>query len=148
MNNGVEEANFDRLSPERRSALMSKVRGKETKPEVLVRKLLYHRGFRYRKNVNSLPGKPDIVLAKYRAIVFVHGCFWHQHPGCRKARRPKSRQSYWNEKLDRNIERDSLKIEQLKKSGWRVFIIWECELKPQCRQQILEALIEHIVSAE
>jgi DNA mismatch endonuclease (patch repair protein) len=131
----------DRLSPQQRSVLMSKVHATDTKPEIMLRKELFHRGFRYRKNVTNLPGKPDIVLPKYRAIVFIHGCFWHQHPGCKEAARPKSRQEYWDAKLNRNMERDVEIIEKLTKMGWRVYIVWECELRPHCRQQTIDNLI-------
>jgi DNA mismatch endonuclease (patch repair protein) len=136
----------DRLSTQQRSVLMSKVHATDTKPEIMLRKELFHRGFRYRKNVANLPGKPDIVLPKYCAIVFIHGCFWHQHPGCKEAIRPKSRQEYWEVKLDRNIKRDAETIEKLTKLGWRVYIVWECELRPHCRQQTIDNLISALRS--
>lgn len=99
----------------------------DTGPEVAVRSLLHRSGFRFRKNVRSLPGTPDIVLPRYRTVVFVNGCFWHQHPGCRRATRPASRQEYWDAKLERNIERDREKSERLIAAGWRVLVVWECE---------------------
>lgn len=99
----------------------------DTGPEVEVRSLLHRSGFRFRKNVRSLPGTPDIVLPRYRTVVFVHGCFWHQHPGCRRATKPASRQEYWDAKLARNIERDREKSDRLIAAGWRVIVVWECE---------------------
>jgi len=107
---------------------MSRVGPRDTHPEVTVRKALFSAGFRFRKNVKTLPGSPDIVLAKYRAIVFVHGCFWHQHPGCRKARRPSSNVSFWDSKFERNIKRDKSKLTELVNLGWTVFVIWQCEI--------------------
>ena len=119
----------DRLTVAERSALMAKVKSSGTKPEEKVRKTLFHEGFRYRKNVSRLPGKPDIVLPKYRAIIFVHGCFWHRHEGCPLARLPKSRRDFWTTKLEGNRERDARKVAELENAGWRVFVVWECELK-------------------
>ncbi len=140
------EDKYDRLSTKERSLLMSKVHGTDTKPEIMLRKELFSRGFRYRKNVADLPGKPDIVLPKYRAVIFIHGCFWHQHPGCKESARPKSRQEYWEAKLNRNIERDALNVERLKNLGWRVYIVWECELRPQCKRQTMENLTDALLS--
>lgn len=108
---------------------MSKVSSKETKPEIIVRKLLFSKGFRYRKNVKSLPGKPDIVLPKHKTIIFVHGCFWHQHAGCRKSSRPTSNVEFWNKKLDRNMVRDASNTQLLKDAGWNVVTVWECEIR-------------------
>lgn len=107
---------------------MSGIRGKDTKPELLIRKGLYHRGFRYRLHDKQLAGKPDIVLRKYRAIVFIHGCFWHRH-GCRLFKWPKTRTEFWRKKLDDNFQNDQKVINSLKKSGWRLCIVWECALK-------------------
>ena len=135
---------MDRLSAEDRSKLMAKVHSKDTKPEEIVRKALFKEGFRYRKNVAKMPGKPDIVLAKYHAVVFVHGCFWHQHPDCKEAARPKSRTDYWNNKLDRNIERDRKVVKKLEDLGWKVFIVWECKLRPQQRQETIAVLAENL----
>lgn len=136
----------DKLSPRERSALMAKVRSENTKPEEIVRKALFRQGFRYRKNVKDLPGKPDIVLPKYQAAVFVHGCFWHQHTGCPEAVRPQSRQDYWEAKLNRNMARDASNAEKLQALGWRVFVIWECELRPSLREQTLKHLAENLRS--
>ena len=135
---------FDKLTPQQRSALMAKVHSKDTKPEEIVRKALFRQNFRYRKNVSTMHGKPDIVLPKYRAVVFIHGCFWHQHSGCKEAVRPKTRQDYWETKLNRNIERDASNIAKLEELGWRVFVIWECELRPCNRQQTITRLIENL----
>lgn len=119
----------DTLTPEQRKRAMSNVRQKNTEPEKFVCSLLHRLGYRFRKNVSSLPSKPDIVLPKYKTVIFVHGCFWHQHRDCRKANRPTSNIEFWNAKLDKNIKRDKENIKSLKKSGWRVLIVWECELR-------------------
>jgi DNA mismatch endonuclease (patch repair protein) len=109
-----------------RSRMMAGIRGRDTRPEQIVRKALFARGFRYRLDVRTLPGRPDIVLAKHRAAVFVHGCFWHQHPGCRLAARPATRPVFWAAKLGRNAERDLEVRGKLLDLGWRVAVIWEC----------------------
>lgn len=119
---------MDIISPERRSALMSRIRGKDTGIEVTVRKGLHHLGFRYRLGGAGLPGRPDIVLPKYRAVVFVHGRFWHGH-ACPLFRLPKTRTAFWRAKIDANSERDSRKAEELRSDGWNVHTIWECQLK-------------------
>lgn len=111
-----------------RSRMMSGIRGKNTKPELLVRKALHALGFRFRLHVKELPGKPDLVFPKHRAVVFVQGCFWHRHQQCRYAAVPKSNVEFWAEKLDENRKRDVLHEQQLKILGWRVFTIWECEI--------------------
>lgn len=120
---------MDVLTKEQRHKNMSRIRGKNTKPEEIVRKYLFSRGFRYRKNDRRYPGKPDIVLPKYKTVIFVNGCFWHRHEGCRYASVPKSRQDFWLPKLQGNVERDQRNIEALKKAGWSVIVIWECEIK-------------------
>lgn len=109
---------------------MSKISGKDTKPEILVRKHLFSNGFRYRKNVKELPGKPDIVLPKYKTIIFIHGCFWHGHT-CKAGRLPKTNYEFWNKKISSNLIRDKKNILELEKKGWKVIIIWQCELKNQ-----------------
>lgn len=119
----------DRISTEHRSWNMSRIRGKNTKPELLLRSLLHRAGFRFRLHVSNLPGKPDIVLPKYRTAIFVHGCFWHRHEGCANATMPKSRVDFWTEKFRRTVERDSEKQVQLERAGWQVLRVWECELK-------------------
>lgn len=108
---------------------MSRIKGKDTKPEIIIRSILHRAGFRFRKNVADLPGKPDIVLPKYRTVIFVHGCFWHQHKGCAKCKIPKSKVEFWTEKLGKNVERDKKHNLKLKKMGWRVLTVWECETK-------------------
>ncbi len=121
---------------------MSKVGGKDTRIEVKLRSDLHKRGFRFRKNVAALPGKPDIVLPKYKTVIFVHGCFWHQHKGCSKSGRPKSNVEFWNEKLDKNMERDAKSTLLLKNMGWKVLTVWECELNNE--NYLLDPLIRQI----
>ena len=119
----------DSVTKEQRSWNMSRIRSTNTSIEVLVRKYLFKKGFRYRKNVTSLPGKPDIVLPKYKTVIFVHGCFWHRHEGCKFATTPSSNADYWQEKFSRNIENDKKHIKELNAQGWRVITVWECEIK-------------------
>lgn len=120
---------MDRLAPEKRSEVMRRVRGKNTAPELRVRKLLYQMGYRYRLHRKDLPGKPDIVLPKYRLCIFVNGCFWHQHPGCPRSTIPASNVGFWEAKLARTRERDRQNIAELSKLGWRTLVVWECETK-------------------
>ena len=120
-----------------RSYNMSCVKSKNTKPEIWVRKYLFACGFRYRINVKKLPGTPDIVLPKYKTAIFVNGCFWHGHKNCRYFVIPKTRTEWWLDKINRNIDRDQANILALKKSGWRVITIWECQLKPAIRDDTL-----------
>ena len=108
---------------------MSKIRSKNTRPEETVRKWLFNNGFRYRKNVAALPGKPDVVLPKYGAVIFVHGCFWHGHAGCRYFVVPKTRTEWWLEKINRNIEKDGKSQSALAAIGWKVIVVWECEIR-------------------
>lgn len=110
-----------------RSRMMSAIRGKDTAPEMQVRRFLHASGFRYRLHRKDLPGRPDIVLPKYRTVIFVHGCFWHQHPGCKYAVMPKSNKAFWLNKLEGNVARDKRNIVKLTTSGWRCITIWECE---------------------
>ena len=119
----------DSVSKEQRSRNMSRIRSTNTSIEVKVRKYLFRSGFRYRKNVNALPGKPDIVLPKYKTVIFVHGCFWHRHEGCRYATTPSTNSEYWQQKFHRNIENDIRHSKELSEMGWNVITIWECELK-------------------
>lgn len=116
-------------TPEQRSYNMSQIKGRDTKPEKTLRSLLHRKGFRFRIHYSKLPGRPDIVLPKYRSVIFVHGCFWHRHPRCRYAYTPKSRTYFWNEKLNENIKRDRKNVSLLRKAGWYPIIVWECELK-------------------
>ena len=119
----------DIYSREKRSELMSKVRSVSTKPERIVRKTLHASGFRFRINQKDLPGKPDIVLPKHKTVILVHGCFWHQHKNCPKSKLPSTNKEFWKVKLTGNLERDKRNIKELKKAGWRVLVIWECEVK-------------------
>jgi DNA mismatch endonuclease (patch repair protein) len=123
-----------------RSRMMSGIRGRNTKPELIVRRYLHRAGLRYGLHVKSLPGRPDIVLARHRAVVFVHGCFWHRHPGCRFAYSPKSREDFWRAKLDGNVQRDALVVDALSRLGWRVFVVWECELGESHLSRLAESL--------
>jgi len=119
---------------------MSMIKGKNTKPEILVRKFLYRNGYRYRLNYSKLPGKPDIVLSKYKTVIFINGCFWHGHKGCKYFVVPKTRTEWWLKKINGTIERDKKKMNELKKLGWNVITIWECELKPEKRAKTLNDL--------
>ena len=130
----------DIKTKESRSYNMSRIAGKDTKPEELVRKHLFSKGFRYRKNVRKLPGTPDLVLPKYRTVIFVNGCFWHGHEGCKYFVWPKSNAEFWRQKIETNISRDQRKEAQLRDMGWNVMIVWECELRPSKRQITLERL--------
>ena len=127
---------------------MSRIRSKDTKPEILVRSYLFSRGLRFRKNDKRYPGSPDIVLPKYKTMVFVHGCFWHLHEGCKYARIPKSNVQYWEKKLYRNRERDEHNQKELEEMGWTVIIVWECELKKDKREQTLDNLYSQITSKQ
>jgi DNA mismatch endonuclease, patch repair protein len=118
----------DRLSNEHRSWNMSRIRGKDTKPERLVRSLLHRMGYRFRLHVVGLPGRPDVVLPRLRTVVFVHGCFWHRHDGCLKASTPKSRVDFWQKKFGANLVRDAKAVTALSAMGWRVITVWECEV--------------------
>jgi DNA mismatch endonuclease, patch repair protein len=122
---------MDKLTPERRSENMRRIKSKDMAPELAVRRLVHKLGYRYRLHRKDLPGKPDLVFGPKRKVIFVHGCFWHGHEreGCLDARRPKSNTSYWNPKLSRNKERDTERIAALEAVGWEVLVIWECETK-------------------
>ena len=122
---------------------MSRIRSTNSKPEEIVRKYLFSKGFRYRKNVNKLPGCPDIVLPKYKTVIFVNGCFWHKH-NCPRFVWPSSNQDYWIPKIQRNIERDRLNVAELQKKGWHIITVWECELKKKNRELRLERLLSEI----
>ena len=119
----------DTLTTAQRSERMSRIRSTDTKPELALRKALHRLGFRFRLHGRGLPGKPDIVLPKYHTAIFVHGCFWHRHKGCKVASTPKSNTEFWVEKFERNVRRDAVASEQLEAAGWRVAIAWECELR-------------------
>ena len=126
---------MDIFDKSKRSQLMAKVKQKNTAPEIIVRKFLFSKGFRYRINVKSLSGTPDIVLSKYKTVIFVHGCFWHGHT-CRAGHLPSSNLDYWVTKIEKNIERDNRKINELKKLGWNVVVIWQCEIKALKNREI------------
>ena len=127
-----------------RSYNMSCIKNKNTKPEDIVAKYLFSQGFRYRRNVKNLPGTPDIVLRKYNTVIFVNGCFWHMHEGCEYFVWPKDNAGFWRNKLLRNKERDVEKIEKLKKLGWTVLIVWECQLKRGNSESTLQKLVKNI----
>ena len=129
-----------------RSFNMSKIKGKDTKPEMLVRKFLHANGFRYRLHVKDLPGKPDIVLPKYKTVIFVNGCFWHGHKGCKYYVIPKTRTEWWLGKINKTIANDKKAVRALKKEGWKVIEIWECELKLKNSRKTLENLSAKIVT--
>jgi DNA mismatch endonuclease (patch repair protein) len=133
---------MDTLSPQERSERMSRVRGKDTKPEMIVRRLVHKLGFRYRLHSRRLPGHPDLVFAGKKSVIFVHGCFWHRHKGCALCRLPKSRLAFWKPKLEENRKRDSRNQRKLKKEGWRVLVVWECEVNDHdgLKRRILEFL--------
>lgn len=140
----------DIYDSEKRKQIMSAIGSRNTRLEVLVRKFLFHEGFRYRKNVNLLPGKPDIVLPKYKTVILVHGCFWHGHAGCQRAKLPETRREFWVKKIGENIERDKKHIEALKKLGWKVIIVWQDEIanldKRKERLRSLEAQIRSTIN--
>lgn len=120
---------MDIFSKEKRSQIMSRVGGKNTKPEIVVRSLLHKMGYRFRLQRKDLPGKPDITLPKYKKVIFVHGCFWHGHQGCSRSKRPATNQKFWSEKLDKNIQRDKVTMNALSQLGWEVLTVWSCEVK-------------------
>ena len=134
----------DNHTKEIRSMNMSHIRSKNTKPEEIVRKYLFSKGLRYRKNVRKLPGCPDIVLKKYKEVIFVNGCFWHKHD-CGRFVWPSSNAEYWSKKINRNVERDAQNIALLTEQGWRVLIIWECQLKKNVAEQNLKMLYDKII---
>lgn len=130
-------------SPEKRSYNMSRIHAKGTKPEETVRKYLFSKGFRYRKNDPRLPGEPDIVLPKYKTVVFVNGCFWHRHEGCKYFVWPKNNAEFWRKKIMSNVERDNRNYSELKEKGWSVVVIWECELKDR-RSETLSSVAKSL----
>ena len=128
---------MDKLDKDRRSWNMSRIPSKNTKPELKIRKALWHMGYRYRLHYKKLPGKPDIVFVKDKIAIFVHGCFWHRHKNCIEASRPKSNSEYWEIKINKNIERDKKYIKEIKKLGWKVIVIWECFIHNEMENNIL-----------
>lgn len=138
----------DTVSQERRSEIMSHIKGKNTSIELLVRKQLFALGYRYRINYTKLPGKPDIVFTKKKVVIFIHGCFWHGHDiGCRYSHVPKSRAEYWNEKIIRTKKRDSIHLNELTDNGWHVFTVWECEIRKDLRS-VIEQIVDFLKSYE
>lgn len=135
--------NMDVVDAATRSRMMSGIRSKDTQPEILVRKYLHSQGFRFRLHTRKLPGTPDLVLPKYKVAIFVHGCFWHRHEGCRYATTPASNAERWKLKFDANIERDARKSSMLRAAGWRVIVVWECELRRAAAER-LERLVDEI----
>ena len=123
---------------------MSRIRGKDTKPEKIVRSALHKNGFRFRLNRKDLTGKPDIVLPKYQSVIFVNGCFWHRHPRCRFAYNPKSRIKFWQKKFRENVERDKLVRKEMRKMKWKVIVVWECELKNDKKEKTIIKIIKEI----
>lgn len=132
----------DIFSPEKRSDIMSKIRNKNTRVELIVRKWLFSFGYRFRINDKRYPGTPDIVLPKYRTAIFIHGCFWHHHINCKRANMPKTRKEFWVAKFERNIERDRRKMNLLEQEGWNVIIIWECEIYDNFDERLIRLLSE------
>ena len=126
---------MDIVSKNKRSKMMAGIKGKNTKPEVLLRKALHTKGFRYRLHDKNLPGKPDLVLPKYNAVIFIHGCFWHRH-NCHLFKWPKTRTEFWRTKILSNVERDKRQVEEIELQGWRVLIVWECMLKGKLKEPI------------
>lgn len=139
---------MDTVDRETRSKIMSKVGQRATGPEMKLRKALHGLGFRYRVNVRKLPGSPDLVFPKYKAAIFVHGCFWHRHEGCKYATTPKSRVEFWEAKFNANVERDHRNVEALLKDGWRVMVVWECALKRKDSEfeDVVASVAEWLVS--
>ncbi|MEM3433266.1 MAG: DNA mismatch endonuclease Vsr [Candidatus Methanomethyliaceae archaeon] len=133
---------IDVFSKEKRSEIMSKIRSRHTKPEMKVRKWLHKQGFRFRLYKKGLPGNPDIVLPKHKTVIFVHGCFWHRHPGCKRASMPASNIETWQRKFERNVIRDKRSQEALRELGWRTIIIWQCEVADESyKEKILSLLL-------
>ena len=131
-------------SKEIRSYNMSQIKGRNTKPEMLVRKFLHAQGFRYKLHDKTLPGKPDIVLPKYKTVIFIHGCFWHGHKECKYYIVPKTRTEWWLQKINGNIANDEKAVKALKKNGWKIITIWECDLKPAKVEKTLKAISKKI----
>ncbi|MCU0440697.1 MAG: DNA mismatch endonuclease Vsr [Raineya sp.] len=129
-----------------RSYNMSRIKGKNTKPEMLVRKFLFAKGLRYRLHDKKLPGKPDIILPKYKTVIFIHGCFWHGHKGCKYFVIPKTRTDWWLNKINKNKEKDNDSILKLNEEGWHIIVVWECDLKSKKKEEVLNNLYQKIVN--
>ena len=139
--------NFEPPPTPERSALMARIRGRDTGPEMAVRRLLYGLGYRYRLHVRDLPGRPDIVFRRRRKVIFVHGCFWHQHEGCRKATIPRTRVAFWRRKFRRNKERDTVSLQALGALGWKALVVWECETETKEREALRVRLTRFLEDA-
>lgn len=137
----------DSLTAQKRSWNMSRIKGKDTKIEISVRKYLFAKGFRFRKNDKRYPGKPDVVLPKYKTVIFVNGCFWHRHSGCKDATIPKTRTDFWLEKLNRNVANDEKNIRLLTDDGWSVIVLWECELEKNFEDTMEETIKRIMLNA-
>lgn len=135
----------DKISRKRRSANMSRIRGRDTKPELIVRSTTHRMGYRFRLHHKALPGKPDLVFPKYRKVIFVHGCFWHRHPQCSNAVMPRSNTNFWSKKLLGNVERDQRHHSELKALGWDVLVVWECEI---ANETLLRKRIKRFLGAK
>lgn len=133
-------------SPQVRSYNMSQIKGKDTKPEILVRRFLFSKGLRYRLHYKNLPGKPDLVFVKFKIVVFVHGCFWHGHEGCKYFVVPKTRTDWWLTKINKNKEKDNDSIQKLKDEGWDPIVVWECDLKGNKKDETLNILYQKIIN--
>jgi DNA mismatch endonuclease (patch repair protein) len=134
----------DTVSKEKRSEIMSKIRGVNTKPELMVRHYLFSKGFRYTLHNKSLAGRPDVALKKYNCLIFVNGCFWHGHSNCKIFSMPKTNKKFWHNKIETNINRDKRNIKELKSLGWKVIVVWECQLKNKAREKTLQRLVNNI----
>lgn len=139
----------DFLSTRERSERMSRIRGKHTRPEIIVRSLLHRAGFRFRLHVSRLAGRPDLVLRKYGAAIFVNGCFWHRHAGCKVASTPKSNVEFWKAKFSANVKRDKRNQAKLRRQGWRVFVLWECQVTASSRsRKLIDRLTARLISGQ
>lgn len=134
----------DIFSKNKRSKIMSKISSKNTKPEIVLRKALFEKGYRYRINYKKLPGSPDIVLPKYKTVIFVHGCFWHAHSNCKEAHLPKTNIEFWRNKINSNIKRDKKTTQLLISLGWNIIIVWECEIKKKNMDSLINKIINSI----
>jgi len=133
----------DVFPPEKRSQIMSRIRGYDTKPELTVRSIVHRMGFRFRLHGEDLPGNPDIILPKHKKLIFIHGCFWHGHKGCKRSKRPSSNVLFWQNKLDKNAERDKQKQKELTKLGWKYLVIWQCEItKPKLLRNKIKRFLD------
>lgn len=133
----------DVFPPKKRSQIMSRIRGYDTKPELTVRSIVHRMGFRFRLHGEDLPGNPDIVLPKHKKLIFIHGCFWHGHKGCKRSKRPSSNVFFWQNKLDKNAERDKRNQKELRKLGWKYLVIWQCEItKPKLLRNKIKRFLD------